>query len=52
MVAWIILLVVWIFLGTINLIDKDRKTQNEWRYEYGLCLIILILLIMRGGIIG
>lgn len=52
MVGWIILLVIWIFLGTINLIDKDKKTQNKWRYEYGLCLITLILQIIRGGIIG
>lgn len=44
MIYSIVIFVIWLILGVLILVDKPYpKTQNEWRLQYGICWIVLMM---------
>ena len=45
---YIIVFIMWLSLGVFTLIDKPyEKKQNEWRLQYGICWIVLMMFLLE-----
>ena len=48
MECYIILFIMWLFLGLFTLIDKPyEKKQHEWRLQYFIVWVLLMMFLLE-----